>query len=263
MDEPLISELWEMLAAMFEDMAPHYNPLNNPLSPKAMTFLLSVIFLLSILFVSYKILALYLGLNMQNKQKKLFLSVMNKTGELKQLAEKCAELGEEIDRHTNRKNNSKIVSYFTYRIAQEQKVPEDKALLYFCAAMVYDAGFLDSPEEFFYMESLIKKEKQFLKTHVERFYSYLAFVPKEYMTDFFAACLYHHENFSGTGFPECLKGKEIPLIARIIHIVESYTALTCKRNYHPVYSSKKAIKELAKFSGLYDREIVEILAKLV
>lgn len=262
-DEAFFAEIREMILTMIKDMSPKYNPLNNPLSATQMTIVFSAAFLLFFIFISYKILALYLGLSLKDKHKKHFYSVMHKTEKFKALAEECRNLGETIDGHTNRRLNSKIVSYLTYHIAKELNLDEDTAQLYFCAAMVYDAGFLDSPEELFYMEILDKKEKNLLRTHVQRFYSYLNFVPKEHLAIFMAACLYHHENISGSGYPESLVGTEIPLVARIIRVAESYCALTSKRGYHPACSSKAALKELSKFSGLYDAETVEILAKLV
>ena len=62
--------------------------------------------------------------------------------ELKQLAVKCEEIGQQIDNVTGRKNNSKNVSELVYKLSIQLGLPQGMAMLNFCAAMIYDAGFL-------------------------------------------------------------------------------------------------------------------------
>jgi diguanylate cyclase (GGDEF)-like protein/PAS domain S-box-containing protein len=61
--------------------------------------------------------------------------------------------------------------------------------------------------------------------------------------------LYHHEWWNGNGYPERKKGEDIPLISRIISIVDAYDAMTNDRPYRKALSKKEAIAELKKFSG--------------
>jgi len=76
--------------------------------------------------------------------------------------------------------------------------------------------------------------------------------------------LAHHERVDGTGYPHHLKGSEIPLGARIIAVVDSYSAMTEGRVYRPPSTHKEAIEELRKFSGkMYDQEIVEVFIKIL
>jgi HD-GYP domain-containing protein (c-di-GMP phosphodiesterase class II) len=63
--------------------------------------------------------------------------------------------------------------------------------------------------------------------------------------------LYHHENFDGTGYPSGLKGEEIPLLARIIRIVDSFDAMTTDRSYKKAVDPSCALNELIRFSGKY------------
>lgn len=56
------------------------------------------------------------------------------------------------------------------------------------------------------------------------------------------AIMYHHESFDGTGYPLRLKGKDIPLIARLIKIGDVYNALTTDRPYRQAYSKKDALE---------------------
>ena len=69
--------------------------------------------------------------------------------------------------------------------------------------------------------------------------------------------LYHHENWDGSGYPTGKKSKEIPLVSRIIRVVDAYDAMTNDRPYHKAISKEQALVELRKCSGKqFDPEIV-------
>ncbi len=70
---------------------------------------------------------------------------------------------------------------------------------------------------------------------------------------------YHHERWDGKGYPEGLKGREIPLSARIVAIADVYDALTSKRPYKEAYSHQKAVDIIASERGKqFDPEIVDV-----
>ena len=72
------------------------------------------------------------------------------------------------------------------------------------------------------------------------------------------AILYHHEWWNGTGYPKGLKGEDIPLLARIISVVDSYDAMTSDRPYRKAMSQEAAMQELRLFAGKqFDPDIVE------
>lgn len=60
------------------------------------------------------------------------------------------------------------------------------------------------------------------------------------------AILYHHEFWNGCGYPHRIKGEDIPLLARIIHIIDAYQAMTHDRPYRQAMSQEKALAELRK-----------------
>jgi diguanylate cyclase (GGDEF)-like protein/PAS domain S-box-containing protein len=62
------------------------------------------------------------------------------------------------------------------------------------------------------------------------------------------AILAHHENWDGTGYPYRIKGSKIPLISRIIAIVEAYDAMVCGRAYKKSVNSDEAMRELKRFA---------------
>ncbi len=70
---------------------------------------------------------------------------------------------------------------------------------------------------------------------------------------------YHHERFDGKGYPEGLKGEEIPLLARILAVADAYDAMTSRRPYRPSLSPERAYKEILRCSGTqFDPEVVKI-----
>lgn len=178
------------------------------------------------------------------------------------LISECRKLGEQIDSHTNRKSNSNKISQLVFRIALKMGYSEKIATVFFCAAMIYDAGCLESPSEYFRREILTADEKKDLNFHVLRGLEYINFIPDQIYVYFFEACTFHHENIDGSGFPENLREKEIPYIARLIHVVETYLALTRKRVYRIPVSKKRAIVILKRNSESFDQEIVDVLATL-
>ncbi len=75
--------------------------------------------------------------------------------------------------------------------------------------------------------------------------------------------LSHHERFDGKGYPNKVSGRDIPLIARIISIIDAYDAITQDRPYRPKKSHEAAIEELKKHAGTqFDPDIVEIFVHL-
>ena len=74
--------------------------------------------------------------------------------------------------------------------------------------------------------------------------------------------LYHHEKYNGEGYPEGLKGEEIPLSARIVAIVDVYDALTSNRVYKKAIDHDKAISIIQKEKGRhFDPLITEVFLK--
>lgn len=76
--------------------------------------------------------------------------------------------------------------------------------------------------------------------------------------------LHHHERWDGTGYPHGLKGKEIPLLSRILSITDAYDAMTVDRPYRKAKTRAAAIGELIKCSGSqFDPELVTIFISII
>jgi HD-GYP domain-containing protein (c-di-GMP phosphodiesterase class II) len=73
---------------------------------------------------------------------------------------------------------------------------------------------------------------------------------------------YHHEHYDGSGYPEGLRGEEIPLIARIIAVADTYDAIIHERAYHRGMSKSEAVAEITGNSGTqFDPQVVGVFAR--
>lgn len=183
--------------------------------------------------------------------------------ELQALASKCEVIGEDIDKATGRKNNSKNVAELVYKIAHQLDCSTYDSMLYFCAGMVYDAGFLKINPEIFQKENLSTEEKYEIRSHVKLAPESFDFVPEKYIPVFLDAALMHHENMDGSGYPTGAAGDNIPLVARIIRVVESFISLISRRNYRGIFDKEAAIGELRKNGNLYDPVIIGALDSII
>ena len=182
---------------------------------------------------------------------------------LAELAQKCREIGEKIDEATGRKNNSKNVSEIVFKLATNLGCRQHDAMVYFCAAMVYDAGFLSVEEETLKAQTLSDEQKDMLRHHIDFAEKELEFVPKKYWKVFSDAAKYHHENFDGTGYSEGLKGDKIPQIARIIRVADSYNALSSRRSFRGGMDKESALEKLEAESNLYDPDVLKALEEII
>jgi cyclic di-GMP phosphodiesterase len=76
---------------------------------------------------------------------------------------------------------------------------------------------------------------------------------------------HHHERLDGSGYPDGLRGNDIPLLAQIIGVVDTFDAITNQRPYHPAQSSDVALQLLREQAdrGWRDRDLVETFATLI
>lgn len=100
-----------------------------------------------------------------------------------------------------------------------------------------------------------------MKRHSEIGYRIMQSTPE--LAQLADSVLSHHEKWDGTGYPQRLRGEDIPLMARIISIVDAYDVMTHKRVYKEAISREKALKELKRCSGTqFDPQLVDIFVKI-
>ena len=125
------------------------------------------------------------------------------------------------------------------------------------AALMHDIGKIAIPEYILNKPSSLNSwEMQVMRKHPTIGADILSSVPFPYPVIPFVR--YHHEKWDGTGYPDGLKGEQIPLGARILAIADCYDALRSDRPYRPKLDREIAIEHIKSESGkAYDPAIVE------
>ncbi|MCK9615386.1 MAG: diguanylate cyclase [Candidatus Omnitrophica bacterium] len=131
------------------------------------------------------------------------------------------------------------------------------------AAMLHDLGKIGIPDEILLKKGkLTDSESEIIRKHPQIGAEIIRHI--HFLKDVAPIILYHHERFDGFGYCSGLKGKEIPLGARIIAIADVYQALTSDRPYRKAYSMEEALKIIKEGSGTqFDPEIVKVFFEII
>lgn len=188
---------------------------------------------------------------------------MNTPEELKALYDRCMVYAEQIDQVTNRKNASKRVGELVYKISKAIGYSEHDSLLYYTVGLIYDIGFLNIDPVILRSDHISEEQFEIIKTHTSIGMNMVFFIEEKNRSVFKDGVSKHHENIDGTGYPQGLKDGEIPYIARVLRIAETYIALVSSRDYKDIKDSDSALKELRDHDNHYDAEIVKVLEGIV
>ena len=161
--------------------------------------------------------------------------------------------------------HSKVVALLSYAVASELRVSEKEKEEILQAGFVADIGKeIISHHLLNRMGSLSDTEVVEIKKHpIEGPYILKKLgYHSESMLDMVR---FSHENFDGSGYPDGLKGEDIPLGSRIIYVADTYDALTSWRQYREQWDRSAAFDELTRGAekGLFDPNVVKTLVKVL
>ena len=165
------------------------------------------------------------------------------------------------DRYTY--GHSERVSYYAKEVGKRVGLAPEKLRQLEFGAFLHDIGKLEIPPEVLNKkEPLSAEELEMLRQHPK--WGAEIVNPISMLQPIIPMILYHHENFDGTGYPEGLKGKKIPLFARILRVVDSFDAMTTSRPYRRLLSREQAVEEILRYRNLYyDPLVTDIFIKIV
>ncbi|MBW1939993.1 MAG: HD domain-containing protein [Deltaproteobacteria bacterium] len=156
--------------------------------------------------------------------------------------------------------HSKKVTEYTLGICNELRLPEADKEMIRVAALLHDYGKIGVPDAILKKPGkLTKEEYEIVKTHAVKTREILEQINFEgIFSQVPEIAGSHHEKIDGSGYPKGLKGKEIPLGARIIAVADVFEAITAKRHYRNPMPLEKAFDLLWEESGVHlDKRVVE------
>jgi HD-GYP domain-containing protein (c-di-GMP phosphodiesterase class II) len=130
------------------------------------------------------------------------------------------------------------------------------------ASAIHDIGKISIPSEILSKPTrLTALEFNLIKTHAQSGYDILKDI--EFPWPVADVVLQHHERIDGSGYPQGLKGDDIPLEARIIAVADVVEAIASHRPYRPALGIEAALEEIEKNKGiLYDNTIADACLRL-
>ena len=204
--------------------------------------------------------ALYRAKSMNKNKVELYFSVFDSLdlqGDIKELLNSIRTLVSVIDakdRYTY--GHSERVTSYAIALGRKIGLPQDQINNLSYAAFLHDIGKIEIDREVLNKAGVLNEEEwEELKQHPQWGSDIVTAVDQLQPT--VPVIRHHHENYDGTGYPDGLKGADIPILARIIRVVDSYDAMISHRPYKKSLSIPAAIEELKANAGTqFDPELV-------
>ncbi|MFQ5643066.1 MAG: HD domain-containing phosphohydrolase [Thiogranum sp.] len=163
---------------------------------------------------------------------------------------RLAKAGEYRDEETG--NHVVRMARYSRIIAEQMGLSLAECEAIELAAPMHDIGKIGIPDDILRKPGRLSHcEFEIMKTHTQIGYEILKDSPSKYLQMGAIIALSHHEKFNGTGYPNSLGSRDIPLAARIVSVADAYDALTSERPYKPRWSMEKTLDYLNAQRGKY------------
>lgn len=165
------------------------------------------------------------------------------------------------DHYTN--GHSKRVATYTKLIAKEFGYDDETLDQIYYVALLHDCGKIGVPDNILGKPGrLTDEEFEVIKSHTVRGGDILSHFKS--LNNVGEGALYHHERYDGKGYPEGKAGEDIPFIARMICVADSFDAMNTNRVYRDKRTKDHIIREIETNKGLqFDPQIADVLLRLI
>jgi HD-GYP domain-containing protein (c-di-GMP phosphodiesterase class II) len=155
------------------------------------------------------------------------------------------------------RGHSERVSRFSVAIAQGMDLSDDEIEKIRISALLHDVGKIGIDDKVLKKPAaLTDEEYELMKQHPQKGFKIMSQIPA--MREFLPGMYMHHEMINGAGYPQGLKGDEIPLMARIVSVADTFDAMTTDRPYQRAMQFDDAVERLKSFVGTrYDKAVVD------
>jgi len=155
------------------------------------------------------------------------------------------------------------VTDLTMKLARAMRVSESQLTAIRRGALLHDIGKMGVPDAILLKEGdLTDEEWVLMRKHPE--FARDMLIPITYLNDALNIPYCHHEKWDGTGYPQGLKGEQIPLVARIFAVVDVWDALTNDRTYRKKWAKQQARHYIKEQSCIhFDPQVVDVFLNQV
>ncbi|HEX6625829.1 MAG TPA: HD domain-containing phosphohydrolase, partial [Pyrinomonadaceae bacterium] len=159
------------------------------------------------------------------------------------------------------RGHSERVARFSLAIAERLDLPDDEIEKLRISALLHDVGKIGIDDNILKKPAaLTKEEYEIMKQHPQKGFKIMSQIPA--MRDFLPGMYMHHEMMDGNGYPQGLKGDEIPMQARIVSVADTFDAMTTDRPYQKGMKMEDAVALIKTFVGTrYDERVVAALVE--
>ena len=159
--------------------------------------------------------------------------------------------------------HSRKVNTYAVALAEAIGLSPDEVSKVSTAALLHDIGQIGIPDKVLNKKGALSREDlRAIKSHTRLGASIVGNVPG--LVSCLPAILYHHEMWDGNGYPEGLKGENIPLEARILAIADMFASMTSPRPYRDALSDEEALEEIRKGAGTqFDPKLAKVFIDVV
>ena len=165
------------------------------------------------------------------------------------------------DKYT--RGHSNRVANYSKMIAQRMGKSKEEQEQIYMTAVLHDIGKIGIPDSIINKPGkLTDEEYEIIKQHPKIGSEILTNITS--MKEIYKGARWHHERFDGTGYPDSLKGYDIPECARIIGVADAYDAMTSNRSYRNYLSQDYVRAEIIKGKGTqFDPDIAQIMISII
>lgn len=160
------------------------------------------------------------------------------------------------------KHTKRVVTYAKL-ISDKLNLNDTDKFKLVCAAYMHDIGKIGIPKQILVKTTpLTNDEWSKIKEHPNIGFEMIKNI--NIFKNVAPIILHHHERYDGTGYPTGLKGEDIPYLARILTVVDSFDAMTSQRVYNTKKNFEEGKKELIKYSGTqFDPKVITAFIEVI
>ena len=157
------------------------------------------------------------------------------------------------------RGHSERVARYSVAVARHLGLPAEEVKKVRIAALLHDVGKIGIDDRILRKPTALTDEEfEIMKLHPVKGSLIMGQIPQ--LKWIIPGMKYHHEKWDGSGYPEGLKGEEIPMLARIISVADTFDAMTTTRPYQKAMRSDYVVSRIKTFSGTrYDARVIDAL----